>query len=47
MDEKIIAMVLIALLGAAGAYFTNNGYILMASITGIAGLAGFKLPVKP
>lgn len=42
MDEKIIAIIAICILGIIGAYFSHNGYLLAGAIAAIAGLAGWK-----
>lgn len=42
MDEKIVAIICITLLGGLAIAFTHNGYILAACVAAIAGLAGFK-----
>jgi len=44
LDEKIVAIIAITILGGLAIVFTENGYLLAAAIAAIAGLAGFKPP---
>jgi len=47
MDEKIVAIICITALGITSLFLGMNGYLAVAAMTGIAGLAGYTLGKKP
>lgn len=44
MDEKIVAIIAIAILGITATIIRLDGYLLAVCVAAIAGLTGFKPP---